>query len=62
MNISEMKEKIVFKLDHKGAILEASGDIICDECGKSNDKPPKKIDFYNDFHVVMAEKTELKIK
>ncbi len=57
-----MKEKIVFKLDHKGAILEASGDIICDECCMTNNEPPKKINFYNNFYVVMAEKTELEIK
>lgn len=57
-----MKEKIVFKMDHKGAILEATGEMYCNENCITNSKPPKKINFYNNFYVVMAEKTELEIK
>ena len=36
-----MKEKIVFKLDNKGAILEATAEIGTEEIGKQDPIPPK---------------------
>ena len=55
MTIEEMKEKVVFKLDHKGAFLEASALIGVDECAIGHDEPRKQINFYNKFYVVMVE-------
>lgn len=56
MIISEMKEKIVFKLDHRGADLEASAEIEIK--GVHEKKQPKKINFYNNFYIVMAERNK----
>mgnify|MGYP000967535022 CR=1 FL=1 len=34
MTIAEMKEKVVFKLDHKGAFLEVAALMFVNECAK----------------------------
>ncbi len=36
-----MKEKIVFKLDNKGAILEATAEIGTEEMAMTDPIPPK---------------------
>ena len=55
MTIEEMKEKVVFKLDHKGAFLETIAEIGSEECAIMRLKPRKHINFYNKFYVVMVE-------
>ncbi len=55
MTIEEMKEKVVFKLDHKGAFLEAIALMNVNECAIGNNEPRKQINFYNKFYVVMVE-------